>query len=145
VNFALRKLRRPPLERLPSLRFYIVPVICAFAQWVLAGLALWFMTRSITDAVPATRIPLFVSIAALAMTISYLALFAPGGLGVREEIYRRTLMILIGPQAAIVVVAMRLAQTLVEVLVASVGLAMLRARSRMDENAVPRERPAAKR
>ena len=126
INFALRRLRRPPLQRMPSLRYYIVPVICAFSQWFFAGLALWFMTRAITDEVPITRLPLFISIAALAMTISYLALFAPGGLGVREEIYRRTLTLILGPQAALIVVAMRLAQTLVEIVVASLGLLVLR-------------------
>jgi glycosyltransferase 2 family protein len=130
VNVALRRLKRPPLERLPSLRCYIVPVICAFTQWLFAGMALWFMTRAITDEVPITRLPLFVSIAALAMTISYLALFAPGGLGVREEIYRRTLTIILGPQSALIVVAMRLAQTLVEILVASIGLLVLRSMKR---------------
>ena len=125
VNFGLRKLKRPPLPKMPNLAHYLVPVACAFAQWFLAGLALWFMARSVDD-VDTDKIPLFISIAALAMTISYLAIFAPGGLGVREAIYLATLTTILGPKSAIVVAAMRLAQTLVELGLAGVGMLLLR-------------------
>ncbi|HRK32885.1 MAG TPA: hypothetical protein PLD59_17615 [Tepidisphaeraceae bacterium] len=129
INFALKKLKKPPLPRMPDVARYIVPVMCAFAQWIAAGLALWFMTRSVAE-MPASQIPLFISIAALAMTISYLALFAPAGLGVREAIYLGTLASLIGPKAAIVVAAMRVAQTLVELGLAGVGMVLLRGASK---------------
>jgi len=125
VNLALKKLKKPPLPKMPDLLHYAIPVACAFAQWLLAGLALWFMTRSVADVGP-DQIPLFISIAALAMTISYLAIFAPGGLGVREAIYLGTLTSLIGPKAAIVVAAMRVAQTLVELGLAGLGMLLLR-------------------
>ena len=61
------------------------------------------------------------------MTFSYLALFAPGGLGVREGIYLLVLSPVIGAEkTAIVVVALRLAQTLLELLLAAIGLWLLR-------------------
>jgi hypothetical protein len=125
VNVALKKLNRPGLPKMPDLAHYAVPILCAFSQWALAGLALWWMTRSVAD-IEVKQLPLFISIAALAMTVSYLAIFAPGGLGVREAIYLGTLTTIIGPKAAIVVAAMRLAQTIVEVSLAGIGVLLLR-------------------
>lgn len=127
VNFGLRKLGREPLPKMPDLAHYVVPVLCAFGQWVLAGAALWCMTRSVAG-VEVVLFPWFISMAALAMTISYLAVFAPGGLGVREAIYLGTLTAIpgIGPKAAIIVALMRLAQTIVELGLAGIGMGMLR-------------------
>jgi glycosyltransferase 2 family protein len=127
VNFALRKIGRAELPRFPDLSHYLIPVICAFAQWLFAGLALWWMTRSVAE-VPANMIGWFVSIAALAMTVSYLALFAPGGLGVREAIYLGALASIpgVGAKAALVAALMRIAQTLVEVGLAGFGTLLTR-------------------
>lgn len=126
VNFGLRRLGRAELARLPRLSHYLVPVSCAFAQWALAGLALWWMTRSVAE-IELRSIGLFISIAALAMTVSYLALFAPGGLGVREAIYLGALAAVpgVGAKGAIVVALMRLAQTVVELSLAGIGWLML--------------------
>lgn len=126
VNAGLRVVGRPPLPKMPSLRAYAVPVACAFAQWLLAGLALWWMTRSVAE-VEVRSIGLFISIAALAMTVSYLALFAPGGLGVREAIFLAALSAVpgVGAKGAVVVALMRLAQTAVELGLAGVGWRLL--------------------
>jgi uncharacterized membrane protein YbhN (UPF0104 family) len=125
VNWLLKKVRRQPIEQVPGLGTYLVPVLASFGQWIFAGLALWLMTASVTDA-PPRLIPLFTASAALAMTVSYLAPFSPGGLGIREGLYLITLGPLIGPSVAIVAVAMRIAQTLIEILFACVGLWMMR-------------------
>jgi glycosyltransferase 2 family protein len=126
LNLALRRLKRPPLERMPDLGHYLVPVLCAFAQWILAGAALWFIANSVAN-VDAGRLPLFVAIAGLGYTVSYLMLFAPGGLGPREAIFHATLSLLISPGfSAISVVMMRLVQTLTELTAALVGVIMLR-------------------
>lgn len=129
VNFLLKKLGRSPLSTIPRAGMYVVPVIASFCQWLFAGLGLWFMTRSVTD-VGVNAIPLFIATAALAMTLSYLALFSPGGIGVREGLFLLTLGPLLGPEragmAAIVVVAMRIVQTLIELALAAVGFAALR-------------------
>ena len=130
LNFALRKLKRPPLARMPDLRHYLVPVLCAFAQWALAGAALWFIANAVTS-VPAARLPLFISIAGLGYTISYLMLFAPGGLGPREAIFHAALSTVIAPGfSAVSVVMMRLVQTLTELLAALVGVWMLKGTER---------------
>ena len=126
LNFVLRKMKRPLLSRMPDLRHYLVPVLCAFAQWVLAGAALWFIANSVTS-VAAARLPLFVAVAGLGYTVSYLMLFAPGGLGPREAIFHAALSQVVAPGlSAVSVVMMRLVQTLTELLAALVGVIFLR-------------------
>ncbi|HMB95542.1 MAG TPA: lysylphosphatidylglycerol synthase domain-containing protein [Tepidisphaeraceae bacterium] len=127
TNFVLKKMKHPPLDHMPDLTHYIVPVICVFSQWTLAGFSLWFVAKSVT-AVPMSQIPIFISIAGLAYTISYLALFAPGGIGVREAIFLTTLqqVVGLGSYAAIVVVGIRLVQLFVELICVMIGLIILK-------------------
>jgi uncharacterized membrane protein YbhN (UPF0104 family) len=127
LNALLRRLGRAPVAGVPRVGQYVLPVAAAFGQWAFAGLGLWLMTRAVAPDVSAAQIPLFIATAAMAMTVSYLALFAPGGLGVREGLYLLALGPVVGPKAAIVVVAMRVVQTLTELALAGVGLAALRA------------------
>ena len=97
-----------------------------FPQWALAGAALWFIANSVTS-VAAARLPLFVAVAGLGYTISYLMLFAPGGLGPREAIFHAALSQVVAPGfSAVSVVMMRLVQTLTELLAAVVGVLFLR-------------------
>ncbi len=126
ADWMLIRLRREPIGARPSTAAMIGPIAAAIAQWLLAGLALWMMTRSIAMIDP-RRLGLTISLAAAAATIGYLALFAPGGLGVREGVLLVILSGWIGPPAAIVAVAMRLTQTIVEATLATIGLLALRA------------------
>jgi uncharacterized membrane protein YbhN (UPF0104 family) len=127
VNVALRKLKRQPLSHVPQLRYYLLPVIAAFAQWICWGLAVWCVTRSVAD-VAIARVIDFTFMTALANTIGYLALFAPGGIGVREALLLLPLTQTpgVGDKAAVVVLAVRLIQTIVEVLLAALGLTVLK-------------------
>lgn len=126
VNVVLHLLRRAPLPRHPTLRDYALPAATAVLQWVFSGTALWLMTRSLTEVAVADW-PMFVSVAALAMTVSYLALFAPGGIGVREGIFLLGLAPLVGGAvASVVVVAMRLAHIAIELALSAIGWWMLR-------------------
>ena len=125
VNLALRLIKRPPLPAVPSAKVYAIPVLLSFSQWLFYGLALWCMTRSMVD-VSLAQIPNFIAVAALAMSISYLALFSPGGLGVREWIFAIALGPTLGAVAAVVAVAMRVGQTLVELTLAALGFVALR-------------------
>jgi uncharacterized membrane protein YbhN (UPF0104 family) len=112
---------------MPDVRHYLLPVICAFTQWVLAGIALWLIARSIAH-VDAANIPRFISIAGLGYTISYLTLFAPGGLGPREYIFQKLMQNFVVPAAmsAVAVVVMRIIQTITEMVAAMVGVIILR-------------------
>jgi len=127
ANYVLRKLRRPPLQALPRTADLVKPVILMAANWAVTGLALLFMAVSVTT-VSSNWLPLFISVQALAMTAGFLAFFAPAGVGVREGILLMILepVISAGP-AAVVVLAMRVLQTLVELAAALVGLAVLTA------------------
>jgi len=125
LNIALRRVGRQPIENVPTIGRYLWPVIASFGQWVFAGLALWLMTLAVTR-VSVNLLPLFIASAALAMTVSYLTPFAPGGIGIREGLYLITLGPMAGPEVAIVIVAMRVVQTMIEVGLAVVGLAVMR-------------------
>jgi uncharacterized membrane protein YbhN (UPF0104 family) len=125
LNLVLVQFKRQPITQIPHVARYIPPVLASFGQWLLAGLGLWCMTLTVTDIAP-QQIPLFIASAALAMTASYLMPFAPGGLGVREGIYVITLRSVIGPEVAIVALAMRVIQTVIEVVLAGVGMLVMR-------------------
>jgi uncharacterized membrane protein YbhN (UPF0104 family) len=126
TNFFLVKIRREPLKVLPRIRSYLPPMAIMLANRVLAGAALWLLARSVSD-VPLALAGFFLSASALAGTVGFLAVFAPAGLGVSEGI----LLIVLGPvigggAAALVAVAFRLMQTLVDIVLAAAGLIILR-------------------
>jgi uncharacterized membrane protein YbhN (UPF0104 family) len=103
-----------------------LPILAGFAQWVCWGGALWFVSRAITD-VGLHVLPRFIVIAALANTIAYLVIFAPGGIGFREIFLFLGLDPIIGhASAALVVVAIRIVQTLVEIILAGIGMLILK-------------------
>jgi hypothetical protein len=135
VNLVLKRVGRSPLERIPRASQYVIPILCGFGQWVLAGVALWLMVRSVNP-IEWRYVPLCISIAGLAYTISYLLLFAPGGIGPRELIFQTALVLLVGPSATIAVVGMRIVQMLVEVLMAGIGWMMLERTPALEANAV---------
>lgn len=146
VNAALRLLHRPPLPRMPTLRDYAVPAACAFGQWALCGAALWFMSAAVVPGLKLALLPTFICIAALAMTASYLAVFAPGGLGVREGVFLVTLTPSLGATAAAVtVVAMRILTIGVEILLFSIGAVLLKQVQReriQDDGPCPPHQPS---
>lgn len=125
VNIALRRLKRQPLTVIPSLHFYVLPVLAGFAQWLFWGIALWCAARSVAN-ISIQQIPTFIVIAALSNTIAYLAFFTPGGLGMREIFLFLGLDPLIGhANAAIIVVGLRIVQTIVEIVLCGIGLLIL--------------------
>jgi hypothetical protein len=132
LSRVLRWTGRPELARMPDLLHYILPVVCAFGQWVLAGAAMWLIANSLTP-ISAAHLPRFIAIAALGYTISYLMLFAPGGLGPREAIFQLALStVMPSGLAAVSVVAMRIIQTLTELAAALAGVIALRRTERND-------------
>lgn len=109
MNFALRKLKRAPLDRIPTTRQYVIPVMCMFGQWVLCGLGVWASARSMGD-IPVSSFGWTMVVMSFACSIGFLVLLAPGGIGVREGILLAGLRHLVDPSpaAAIVVVLQRL-------------------------------------
>ena len=125
VNFLLRKIGRQPIETLHRVRDLVLPMLAMLLHMALFGLAYWLMARSMLD-VPASEIPLFIGSAITVSVVGFLAFFAPAGLGVQEAM----VLALLGPvvtvhYAAIIAVAIRVAQVLAEVLLAAVGFVIL--------------------
>jgi uncharacterized membrane protein YbhN (UPF0104 family) len=59
----------------------VIPLYCAV--WLVYGLAFWLTARSLY-AVSASDVLLYVGVFALAWAVGFVAIFAPGGVGVRE-------------------------------------------------------------
>lgn len=128
-NILLRRMGRPPLPRLPRTRQYIVPLLLILTTWLVTGTGLLLMVMSLTHVAPAAM-PIVICTQALAMTVGFLAFFAPAGIAVREGILLLLLEPIIGSGfATIVAVAMRIVQTLVEIILALVATALLAWRS----------------
>lgn len=129
LAFALRLFKRPPLDHLPSWGEYVVPVLTALAQWLLAGGALWFMARAVTPIAPGLYVQLTM-VAACALAVGYLFFIAPAGMGPRELIFVTLLPPLFADApvgtVAIVTIAMRVLQVIVELALAGVGALLLR-------------------
>jgi len=126
INRLLHKLNRAPLERFPGLRDYLILLLLMSLNRCFHGVALWFVARSLTE-LSITTIPIFIACFALATTVGFIAFFAPAGLGVREGMLLVTLSPMVaGSAGALVVVGMRLFQTLVELVLAGAGLLAVR-------------------
>ena len=125
-NFVLRKLKREGTVVLPSVGRYLAAVGAILAQLVCAGVGLWLLSRSLTD-VSIVWLPVFISATGLAASIGFLAIFAPAGIGVREGILLVILLPAVGEGvAAVIVIAVRCLQTVVEIVLAGVGFLVLR-------------------
>jgi glycosyltransferase 2 family protein len=93
------------------------------ATWVIGGLALWFLLRSV-EATPAlSTVPFLGGVAAVGAIIAVLAVFTPSGLGAREaSMYGLLLAITSSAPALSVTLLNRLAITVVELALFGVGL-----------------------
>ena len=91
--------------------------------WVLAGVGLFFLARSVSNP-PVSSIPYLGGVSAVGAIAAVLVVFAPSGLGVREGAMYSCLVAVISPSAALsTVVLNRFAITIVEVaLLGVVGL-----------------------
>lgn len=106
---------------------YARPAVHVAGQWLTAGMALWCVCRSIDSSFDIAAIPQMVSLSALAIVGGFLALFAPAGIGVREAIYLAVLTRTMGlANASVAIIAMRLIYTVIDLLLAAVGLVVLK-------------------
>ena len=136
VNIVLKKLKRPPLTTVPRLSYYILPVLAAGTQWFFWGLALWCTARSV-QIVSIAHLPAMICMIALANTVGYLMIFAPGGIGVREGILLGALLPIIGNVSAVVVLVLRLIQTIVEIGLAAIGIMIIKKQDMPTEVGTP--------
>lgn len=125
LSLGMRLARQGRMDVQLSIRRMIGPVVLNFLQWAALGLGMWMLAKTVSP-VGVADIPIFIFGNALAMTLGFLAFFAPGGLGVREAILLQIFTPLLGNGAAIVIVAMRLLQTIFEVVLAVAGIAIFK-------------------
>jgi glycosyltransferase 2 family protein len=133
-----RILRRLGYGReLPPLRGGTLGLLLCFysATWVLGGVALWLLLRSV-GADPAPEAIVFLGgTAAVGAIVAVLFVFAPSGLGPREaSMYGLMLAVAPEGQALGATALNRVAITLVEVLLLVVGGLLLRARGGDEES-----------
>jgi uncharacterized membrane protein YbhN (UPF0104 family) len=108
------------------------------AMWPFFGASFWMTARAFVH-VPADDLPFYMGAFAAAWIVGFFAIYAPGGLGVREAMLIALLRGRIGAADALVVAAAsRAILTLLDVLMAAAGLLLLRQRG---EAAVDGDRP----
>jgi uncharacterized membrane protein YbhN (UPF0104 family) len=130
-------LRRIGYKReLPNLRARTLTALLVFyaCTWVLGGIALWLLLRSVGAHPEAATIVFLGGTAAVGAIVAVLFVFAPSGLGPREASMYGLMLAIATPGQALGAVALnRLALTGVELLLLLVGGVFLRGRQgRMD-------------
>jgi glycosyltransferase 2 family protein len=110
--------------------------------WLLMGVSFWMTARGLLD-VPAAEMPRYTGAFACAWLAGFVAIYAPGGLGVREAVLVALLRGRLGTEDALVVAAAsRVVFTIVDLGGAAVGTALLRhRRSTPDLEVVHNSRP----
>lgn len=120
-------------KELPDLRGRTLSGLLVFyaGTWVLGGLALWLLLRSVGAHPEVSTIVFLGGTAAVGAIVAVLFVFAPSGLGPREASMYGLLLAVATPGQALGAVALnRLALTAVEVLLLLVGGLVLRTRHR---------------
>jgi uncharacterized membrane protein YbhN (UPF0104 family) len=126
---ASRVLRRLGHGTLPRLRTSTMAFLLVFycATWIIGGLALWLLLRSVGAHPEVSSIVFLGGTAAVGAIVAVLSVFAPSGLGPREaSMYGLMLAVATEGQALGATVLNRVAITLVEVLLLVVGGVVLR-------------------
>jgi uncharacterized membrane protein YbhN (UPF0104 family) len=138
-----RVFRRFGWRPLPALGYRAMLGLLLFygLSWLVGGVALLFLCRSLGDDPGWAAVPYLGGVAAVGAIVAVLSVFAPSGLGVREaSMYG--LMLAVTPNAVAlgVTVLNRLAITIVEVLLLALGLGLWwagRARAETEPPAEP--------
>ncbi len=141
---ASRILHKLGHRSLPPLRATTMAFLLVFycLTWVIGGLALWLLLRSV-GAHPAISSVVFLGgTAAVGAIVAVLSVFAPSGIGPREASMYGLLLAVASPAAALgALVLNRVAITVVEVLLLLVGGLVLRGAEGEEERSV-QESPA---
>jgi uncharacterized membrane protein YbhN (UPF0104 family) len=126
---AERFLRRLGYRDVPPLRTSTLVTLLLFysGTWVIGGLGLWLMLRSVGAHPGVSTIVFLGGVSAVGAIVAVLAFFAPSGLGAREGSMYGLMLAVVSPGAALSATLLnRVAITLVEVLLLLVGGLVLR-------------------
>jgi uncharacterized membrane protein YbhN (UPF0104 family) len=142
---ASRVLRKLGHRTLPRLRTSTMAFLLVFycATWVIGGLALWLLLRSVGAHPEVSSVVFLGGTAAVGAIVAVLSVFAPSGLGPREaSMYGLMLAVATEGQALGATVLNRVAITLVEVLLLVVGGVVLRRGEDDEREPVAQDAPA---
>jgi uncharacterized membrane protein YbhN (UPF0104 family) len=121
LNLILKLLKREKanfeFKKIMALKVYMT----YFLSWVIYGLAFHFLIKGLDIN---SQIPFMVGLGSfiLAYILGLLALFSPGGLGIRELVLNAMLTPYFGPVAAGIVVAARVWSLVAEIMAAGIAL-----------------------
>jgi len=103
VNFALRKLKKGPVETL-NLRYKNMVALLAFYLffWMVYGVAFYLLNNAVHP-VSIRELPTLTGIFAMSFVIGFLSIFVPAGLGVREGVMVLLLSFYMPSSTAIVI------------------------------------------
>jgi len=135
---AARILRRLGYGELPPLRGATMLLLLLFycATWVVGGVALWLLVRSVGAHPGVDSIVFLGGTAAVGAIVAVVSVFAPSGLGPREASMYALMLAIVSQGAALgATVLNRVAITLVEVLLLAVGGLLLRRGDDEDQSA----------
>lgn len=120
-------------HRRPLVRATVRATLLYLPVWLVLGSSFWLCARGL-DAVPAADLASYIGAFAVAWLAGLLAVYAPGGLGVREAVLVALLAGRIGAADALVVAAAsRLILIFVDVVLAGLAtVALRRGRARLD-------------
>jgi glycosyltransferase 2 family protein len=127
-------------KELPNLRGRTLTSLLVFyaGTWVLGGVALWLLLRSVGAHPEVSTIVFLGGTAAVGAIVAVVFVFAPSGLGVREASMYGLLLAIATPGQALGAVALnRLALTAVELLLLLLGGLFLRGGRRLDAVEAP--------
>jgi glycosyltransferase 2 family protein len=128
-------------QELPNMRSRTLSALLVFyaGTWVIGGVALWMMLRSVGAHPEAASIVFLGGVSAVGAIVAVLVVFAPSGLGAREASMYGLMLAVATPGQALGAVALnRLALTGVELLLLLVGGVFLRnARRGLDPAEAP--------
>lgn len=88
--WALRVLRRPPLDVTLGFRAVLVVLGCFVVSWFVAGAGAWFLARAVTG-LAVDALPLVIVANALAYVVGMAAFVFPSGIGIREAVLTASL------------------------------------------------------
>lgn len=120
LNVILRVFRRKQLNFRLSGRVAIEVAIGYAVCWMAYGLSFWLFVKAIAGAGSVELIPMMIAFV-IAYQLGYLAVFSPGGVGVRELVLIGLLTPYVGPAAAGIAVAARLWNAIVEIVASLVA------------------------
>jgi len=142
-NFLLRLIGRKPLRfRLrPAIAFQVLGGYAAC--WISYGVSFWLFLKAVMGATPVPIVSA-ITIFVIAYQMGYLAVFSPGGIGVRELALIGLLHPFLGPISAAVAVAARLWNMVVEIIAVIIAwrVPMPAENSERDLTGLPPEPPA---